>query len=306
MLKFEDLEVFKAASGIQGLELIQEIKPDLILCDIMLPDIDGYEIIKRLNQKKLTPPIPFIFLTALDGRDNFRYGMELGADDYLTKPFSRKELIGAIASQLKKYERLKNALPADAAFPEKKLEEKLHLFQKQLEEKNEVILHYSSKTGQLEYQLKEKEAELIKESLILIETDNALQDLYNKISTELRNHSLSEDAKRILIGIKNRINKKTALSNNWTTFLLKFNQTNPDYISSLTARFNGLTQYELVFIAAHKMGFSTSQIAGLLNISDDSVRKSRYRIKKKLGLDKEDDFLKFVHDLNSKKQKLKV
>lgn len=297
MLKFENFDVYEAACGIRGLEMVKEINPDAILCDIMLPDIDGYEILKRMNKFPMPSSIPFIFLTALDGRDNFRYGMELGADDYLTKPFSRKELIGSISAQLIKHSKLEKAIHSKIAKSEKQLEEKIQCFKKELEEKNEVISVYTTKTGHLEDQLKEKDAELIKESLSLIETDNALQDLFNKIKTELQNPSLPEESKKVLVEIKNKIKKKSILGNNWTDFLIKFNHSYPAFISGLSARFEGLTQYDLVFISAHKMGFSTNQIAGLLNISDDSVRKSRYRIKKKLGLGRNDDFLKFIHDI---------
>lgn len=301
MLQFENFEVYEAANGLTGIELVNTISPDVILCDIMLPDIDGYEILKRLNNKTSSFSIPFIFLTALDARENFRYGMELGADDYLTKPFSRKELIGAISSQLKKQTRFKNSVHEKITLSEKQLEKKLNSIQKELKEKNEYISFISSQSGQLERQLEEKHAELIKESINNIETENVFHDLQNKLKTELQNPLLPDESKKVLLEINNRIKKKTSINNNWTTFLLKFNQSYPELVSNLTAQYDGLTQYELVLIAAHLMGFSTNQIAGLLNISDDSVRKSRYRLKKKMGLGREDDFLKFIHKTNLKK-----
>ncbi len=91
------------------------------------------------------------------------------------------------------------------------------------------------------------------------------------------------------------------MCNNWTLFQLKFNQKYPDFISNLNNHVAGLTQYEMVFISAHLMGFHTNQLAELFNITEDSVRKSRYRLKKKLGLKKEDDFLQFIHQLNIQK-----
>ncbi|MDY6900244.1 MAG: EAL domain-containing response regulator, partial [Cyanobacteriota bacterium] len=75
---------------------------DLILCDLMMPNIDGYEVLKKLNLQAATATIPFIFLTARTAKADIRQGMNLGADDYLTKPFTRSELLSAIVSRLEK------------------------------------------------------------------------------------------------------------------------------------------------------------------------------------------------------------
>lgn len=304
MLHYENFEVYTAANGIEGLELAQEKYPDVILCDIMMPDMDGYEVLKRLNQKSLSFPIPFIFLTALSERENYRQGMELGADDYLTKPFTRKELLEAISSRIRKYSELENYIGQKITEIERQVEEKLQILQKEVEGKNSSISLFSTKNEQLGKQLKEKEIELIKETFRAIETNNTLQDLKNIIQKELQNPDLPEESKRILTELKNKTKKKTVLWNNWTIFQLKFNQAYPNFISNLTKQFSGLTQYEMVFISAHLMGLSTNQLADLLNISDDSVRKSRYRLKKKLGLKKKDDFLNYIHELNIEKDSI--
>jgi DNA-binding response OmpR family regulator len=78
--------------------------PDLIVCDIMMPDLDGYGVLHLLKKNKPTENIPFIFLTAKTERNDFRKGMEPGADDYLTKPFDDIELLRAIETRLKKAE----------------------------------------------------------------------------------------------------------------------------------------------------------------------------------------------------------
>lgn len=103
----EGFEAIGAENGSTGVTLAQTEQPDLILCDIMMPGLDGYEVLTILQQDPTTAMIPFICLTAQEDRSSMRRGMELGASDYLTKPFTRTELIGAIATQLAKRERLK-------------------------------------------------------------------------------------------------------------------------------------------------------------------------------------------------------
>ncbi len=102
LLEMENFEVFAAENGQQGVELALKHQPDLILCDVMMPELDGYGVLDRLRQNSATATIPFIFLTALSDKTATRKGMELGADDYLTKPFSHQDLLNAIASRLRK------------------------------------------------------------------------------------------------------------------------------------------------------------------------------------------------------------
>ncbi|MDF1676776.1 MAG: response regulator [Vicingaceae bacterium] len=100
-------EVEVAENGMIGIEKTTSFKPDLIICDIMMPELDGYGVLYILSQKPETASIPFIFLTAKSEKDDLRKGMELGADDYLFKPFDSTELIRAIKSRLKKHNLLK-------------------------------------------------------------------------------------------------------------------------------------------------------------------------------------------------------
>jgi CRP/FNR family cyclic AMP-dependent transcriptional regulator len=100
-----------AADGQEGIRQAIKEKPDVIVCDIMMPGMDGYEVIGQLQKNPETQGIPFIFMTALGDRNEVRKGMELGADDYITKPLlSGDELINAIEARLKKSEQLKQAL----------------------------------------------------------------------------------------------------------------------------------------------------------------------------------------------------
>lgn len=102
LLELSQYQVFTAPNGIVGIKLAREKKPDVVVCDIMMPEMDGYAVLKSLSEDVDTRAIPFIFLSAKTERSDVRKGMELGADDYLTKPFEEAELIGAIESRIAK------------------------------------------------------------------------------------------------------------------------------------------------------------------------------------------------------------
>jgi two-component system, sensor histidine kinase and response regulator len=102
ILGFEKLEAISAEDGTAGLAAAKEHLPDLIVCDIMMPGLDGYEVRNALFQSPETAMIPFIFLTAKADKVDVRLGMNLGADDYLTKPFTRDELLEAVFVRLDK------------------------------------------------------------------------------------------------------------------------------------------------------------------------------------------------------------
>lgn len=102
LLDAEGFEAISAENGRIGVDLAKAMVPDLILCDVMMPELDGYGVLNALRQETATATVPFIFLTAKAAKADFRQGMELGADDYITKPFTRAELLGAIATRLKK------------------------------------------------------------------------------------------------------------------------------------------------------------------------------------------------------------
>jgi CRP-like cAMP-binding protein/CheY-like chemotaxis protein len=105
MLALADYQVLSAENGKIGLELVKKELPDLIICDIMMPELDGYGVLYYLSKVPETRAIPFIFLSAKTERTDLRKGMNLGADDYITKPFEEMELLEAIESRLKKRQR---------------------------------------------------------------------------------------------------------------------------------------------------------------------------------------------------------
>jgi len=102
ILELAGYSVVTAANGKAGVELAQKETPDMIICDIMMPELDGYGVLHILSRKTDTAAIPFIFLTAKTEKSDIRRGMSMGADDYLTKPFDDTELLNAIEARLKK------------------------------------------------------------------------------------------------------------------------------------------------------------------------------------------------------------
>lgn len=110
ILESEDFETHAAENGEVGIDMAKKIQPDLILCDIMMPGIDGYEVIKHLRSEEITATIPFIFLTAKGTVENIRDGMLSGADDYIPKPFTIEQLLSAVNTRIKRIESIKEEI----------------------------------------------------------------------------------------------------------------------------------------------------------------------------------------------------
>ena len=109
ILELAGYEAHTAENGKKGVEKAELIVPDLILCDVMMPVLDGYGVLSIVNKKPILADIPFIFLTAKAEKTDFRYGMNLGADDYITKPFETNELLSVIEMRLAKSDKIKNS-----------------------------------------------------------------------------------------------------------------------------------------------------------------------------------------------------
>lgn len=114
ILQLANYKVITAVNGKEGIAMAQREEPDLIICDIMMPVLDGYGVLHMLSKDDKTASIPFIFLTAKADRTDFRKGMEMGADDYITKPFDDIELLNAIESRLKKSELIRKEFSKNA------------------------------------------------------------------------------------------------------------------------------------------------------------------------------------------------
>ena len=113
ILTFEGFEVRQATNGRVGLEMIRQAPPDLIICDLMMPELDGYETLAHVRSDATTAAVPFLCLTARAERQALRRAMEGGANDYITKPFTAEELLAAIRAALEKRERVAHVIEAD-------------------------------------------------------------------------------------------------------------------------------------------------------------------------------------------------
>ncbi len=110
LLELSDYNVITSPNGKIGITKAKEEKPDIIVCDIMMPEVDGYGVLEALSYDRKTSQIPFIFLSAKTEHKEIRKGMDMGADDYLTKPFEEEELLSAIESRLAKAQIIANIL----------------------------------------------------------------------------------------------------------------------------------------------------------------------------------------------------
>ena len=276
ILHYEGFEVIDAGTGSKGIELLTHESPDIILCDIVLPDIKGYDILDAFNATPKIRDIPFIFMTALFDREHFRQGMEKGADDYLVKPFSREELLKSISIQSEKAAARKQHNSTNKASLNAQIMSGEKLTQKQSESNQDKI------------------SLLIEEAITVLETSNSIQVLLNKIDSELTNSALTKEQIDQLKLIKKQVGTNKESRNELTLFLLKFNHIHPHFIINFKKKHHTLSSNEMFLASATLMGLDTNQIAALMHISEASVRKNRYRLKKKLGLPKEQDIYTYI------------
>lgn len=183
ILELAGYEVKEASNGKIGVEIAQQYKPDLILCDIMMPELDGYGVLYLLNKNAETAAIPFIFLTAKAERVDFRKGMEMGADDYLTKPFDDIELLNAIESRLGKKEK-------QQAFYSKALH-------------NIEQLAASSLNGMAELKslIASRKMRQVKKKQILYYDGDQPQGLYLVLEGGIKTIKLAEDGRELMTGL---------------------------------------------------------------------------------------------------------
>ncbi len=134
ILQMEGFEVQSAADGRAGLDQLIHRRPDLVLCDIMMPGMDGHSVLETIRENDLLAEIPLIFVTALGERCDVRRGMSAGADDYLPKPFSAEELLSAVTGRLRRLEAFNHQQVAAATI------EELALLRKITKREREILL----------------------------------------------------------------------------------------------------------------------------------------------------------------------
>ncbi len=182
ILELSGYKVFTAENGKTGVELALQEKPDLVVCDIMMPVLDGFGVLHLLGKHEETANIPFLFLTAKSEKADFRKGMEMGADDYLTKPFDGIELLNAVDIRLKKAESLKQFLLVNAA----------------------SVNHFLKEAGQSEaIQLVSEEREVYqyKKKHALYAEGQHPKAVYFIVSGKIKMYRINSDGKELITGI---------------------------------------------------------------------------------------------------------
>ncbi|GAK58019.1 response regulator receiver sensor signal transduction histidine kinase [Candidatus Vecturithrix granuli] len=182
-LEFEGFKTFSAANGRLGVQLAQEHRPDLILCDILMPELDGYGVLAEIRNDPRTATIPFIFLTSKTTRQELRQGMNRGADDYLTKPFEVEDLLSAIRARLEKRQTL-------SEYTTKQIEDlRLHL-SSSLPHEFRTPLHEISAEAQY---LKAFSADLARKPEKIFEIGQVLEQGVHRLERLVENYLLYTD-----------------------------------------------------------------------------------------------------------------
>lgn len=184
ILELSGYSVLQAPNGKDGIESARKHTPDLIICDIMMPGIDGYGVLHVLNKDPLTQHIPFIFLTSKSERSDLRAAMEMGADDYITKPFAGNELLNAIESRLKKSALIKRSFSTD------------------LGGLNELRSAVGS-TGTLEDLTKESNTSNYRKKQVVYKEGGHPRHLFYIISGKVRTFKTHDDGKDLVIDLYN-------------------------------------------------------------------------------------------------------
>jgi len=182
ILELAGYTVFAAPDGKSGVEMAVKNLPDIILCDIMMPELDGYGVLYMINKNPDLAAVPFIFLTAKAERVDLRKGMEMGADDYLTKPFDDMELLTAIESRLKKKEAQQN------------------YYSKPLDQLN-MLIAKNGGLAELQKTIQERKARLFKKNQVIYYEGDKGNGLYLVISGKVKTVKMAQDGRELMTGI---------------------------------------------------------------------------------------------------------
>jgi DNA-binding response OmpR family regulator len=181
IIGLSNYQVITAENGKIGVELALKELPDLIVCDIMMPVLDGYGVCHLLSKHKETASIPFIFLTAKSEKADFRRGMEMGADDYITKPFDGIELLNAIEVRLKKTDLLKQQYSGPEALNE--------------------FLTNAQQSGKVQLTSEERDVYTYNKKHILYKEGQRPRVVYHVISGKVKVSKTNQDGKEFIINI---------------------------------------------------------------------------------------------------------
>lgn len=184
ILELSNYQVYKAANGKEGVEQAISHKPDLIICDIMMPILDGYGVLHMIHKNPELQHIPFIFLTAKAERVEIRKGMELGADDYITKPFNGTELLNAIEVRLKKSEQLSQTMSLGLTGLN-------------------TLLDIATEGKSLESLTEDRSTNKYKKKQVIYSEGNHPSRLFYVLSGKVRTFKMNDDGKELVVGLYN-------------------------------------------------------------------------------------------------------
>ncbi|WP_256004610.1 MULTISPECIES: response regulator [Pedobacter] len=182
ILGLANYETITAENGRIGVDMAIKHLPDLILCDIMMPELDGYGVLHLLGKNPATSVIPFIFLTAKTERIDMRKGMEMGADDYLTKPFDEVELFNAIEARLNKSDNQKK------------------MYSQSLDKLN-ALLNSNKGNEELNKLISGRKIRHIKKKQVIYYEDDTANGIYLVVSGNVKTVKIAEDGRELLTGM---------------------------------------------------------------------------------------------------------
>jgi CRP-like cAMP-binding protein len=183
ILELANYRVSTASNGKEGVEKAQKEKPELIICDIMMPVFDGYGVLHLLSKNEATSSIPFIFLTAKAERTDMRKGMEMGADDYVTKPFDELELLNAIESRFRKADMLKKE------------------FSKNIDGLDEFLLEASTGGDPLKKLSEEREVRTYRKKETIYTLGNYPKGIFFVMKGKVKTYKTNEFGKEFITGL---------------------------------------------------------------------------------------------------------
>lgn len=297
ILQLEGYEVFTAQNGYEGLEKLKQVKPDLILCDIMMSELDGYQVFDQVKTLFPNREVPLVYVTALSGRKNYRMAMEQGADDYIAKPFSVEELRECVKTQISKSRTIGQFIAGEIEKIERNAEKLALELNNRIEIQSSEIDQISFRNSLLENELRKKDEDLVKDVFKITENNNKLQNLRNLIESELSRLDLKLNESVLLRKLLWKLKDKSPLQKNWYIFQMYFDKSYPGFVTYLVEKYPRLTEMEVSIVSAISINMGTVQLADMFNILPESIRKSKYRIKRKMNLGKTVDLRNFIHSL---------
>ena len=184
ILELAGYKVHTAENGKIGVEMALQNKPDLIICDIMMPVLDGYGVLHLINKNESLQHVPFIFLSAKAERSDLRKGMEMGADDYITKPFAELELLTAVERRLKKTELMRKEYETTA------------------EGMKQMLNEFTGKDA-LNHLADDRSTNNYKKKQLIYSEGNHPARLYYILKGKIKTYKVNEDGKELTIGLYN-------------------------------------------------------------------------------------------------------